>query len=101
MVHRDVRWGNILAYKNKWLLTDYEHSGREWEKPTFWLDHWPQTASNGYSRKCDLYLVGKLFDEILFTLSPEAIQVKQLLIEQKLQNCEDALKCNWFNYYQK
>ena len=60
------------------------------------LDNWAPSASNGYDKRCDLYLVGRLFDDLRFELPTEAREIAKLLKNQELQNCDDALNHEWF-----
>jgi len=96
IVHRDIRWDNILRHNETWRLTDYEHSGRLGEVPTFQLYNWPSNVTEGYSKKCDLYLVGKLFDEFMLELSTAGRRIKERLTNQEFPNCESVLKDEWF-----
>ncbi|KAF0479573.1 crinkler family protein [Gigaspora margarita] len=72
LVHRDICWDNVLISNGIWLQSDYEHAGRNGQKPNFHIDHWPENAYNLYDRKCDLFLVGKLFDQLSFNFSLDA-----------------------------
>nr|CAG8638616.1 1912_t:CDS:2 [Entrophospora candida] len=96
LVHRDVRWNNILLNNNNWLLADYEHMGQNGQTARFHLDHWPENAHNGYNRKCDLFLVGKLFDQLSFNLSSNAQEFCEYLKQQRFDNCKQALAHKWF-----
>ena len=77
-------------------MADFEHAGHYGGKPAFILDIWPPNAFNRYDKSCDLYLVGKLFNDLRFDLSIEARNLEKLLKNQELQNCNDVWNYNWF-----
>ncbi|CAG8799516.1 10857_t:CDS:2, partial [Dentiscutata erythropus] len=89
LVHQDIRWDNILINSNNWLLSDYEHVGRNGQKSEFHLDHWLDNAYNGYDYKCDLFLVGKLFGRLLFSFSSDAQELSYYLQQQRFDNCNE------------
>ncbi|CAG8486127.1 19460_t:CDS:10 [Gigaspora margarita] len=72
LVHRDIRWDNVLISN--------------------------ENTYNLYDRKCDLFLVGKLFDQLSFNFSLDAQELCGYLKQQRFDNCNEVLAHNWFQH---
>ncbi|CAG8615886.1 7411_t:CDS:1, partial [Dentiscutata erythropus] len=79
-----------------WLLSDYEHGGRNGQISEFHLDNWPESAYNGYDYKFDLFLVGKLFDQLFFNLFSNVKELSDYLKQQRFNDCNEVLAHKWF-----
>jgi len=100
-VHRDIRWPNIICYKGEWVVIDLELACLEKDKEVvFWNnsclppDVTAKTAK--YNFKSDLYEVGFLLREIALTSTiPDAIDLRDKLLQFQFNNATDVLKHQW------
>lgn len=107
IVHRDIRWPNILQVANgEYVLIDLEHAGLTGEIPQFeMLTGWSSdTLENGrYTCASDMYQIGKLFDE-----GPTVLSEAGRKFQDNLQNpnhqirmtAEAALQDQWLKPYE-
>ncbi|CAG8771210.1 3304_t:CDS:2, partial [Dentiscutata erythropus] len=80
-VHRDVRWDNILqVIDNSWMLIDLECAGIDNERVYFdpsevWAPEVIETKI--YTKKADVYMVGRLFRYVYISLSEKAYEFEK------------------------
>ncbi|XP_024518782.1 uncharacterized protein LOC9650052 [Selaginella moellendorffii] len=95
LVHRDIRWKNILklpASNGSWMLIDLETVWKTDCTPSCWLRAWDDnTLVDGvYTRSSDLYLVGRLMESFR-DLSPEAKEFQAKLLRHEFLSAQEAL----------
>jgi hypothetical protein len=92
IVHRDLRWDNILRYCSggqNWFIIDFDDSaqltkeGRDWiihqAKDAQDMDpasHAPELYNSTHDEKVDIWSIGYLIQTSHLNLSPEVIKVK-------------------------
>lgn len=95
LVHRDLRWPNILSIgNNKWIVIDMELADEN-GKNVFWkndvLKEEVYSNKRGYEYKDDLYQVSLLFESFFFLKNEMKIFSDDLKLG-KFKNATDALK---------
>ncbi|CAJ0767199.1 3206_t:CDS:2, partial [Entrophospora sp. SA101] len=103
-VHRDIRWPNIMKLvDDNWMLIDLECSGINGEMVNFDpLADWAPEAieTHSYTKKADIYMVGKLLSKLLCPLSKEAHDFERFTTTMNLNlrpTAEEALQHTWFS----
>ncbi|RGB22084.1 hypothetical protein C1646_731247 [Rhizophagus diaphanus] len=101
VVHRDIRWDNVVKLKDdKWLLIDFEEAAKIGDERETLIISAPEYA-NGIDTcqaSGDIWMIGKLMDEVKFTLSEKAQNFRNKLMIDDFNlrlTATDALKDDW------
>ncbi|CAB5357256.1 unnamed protein product [Rhizophagus irregularis] len=103
VVHRDIRWDNVVKLTNgKWLLIDFEEAARIGNERDTLIISAPEYENGENGDTCqasgDIWMIGKLMDEVKFTLSEKAQNFRDKLVIEDFNlrlTATDALKDDW------
>ncbi|CAB4443508.1 unnamed protein product [Rhizophagus irregularis] len=100
VVHRDIRWDNVVKLTNdKWLLIDFEEAARIGnERDTLIISAPEYENGDTCQASGDIWMIGKLMDEVKFTLSEKAQNFRDKLMIEDFNirlTATDALKDDW------
>ncbi|CAB5216525.1 unnamed protein product [Rhizophagus irregularis] len=101
VVHRDIRWDNVVKLTNgKWLLIDFEEAARIGDERDTLIISAPEyeNGTDTCQASGDIWMIGKLMNEVKFTLSEKAQNFRDKLMIKDFNlrlTATDALKDDW------
>ncbi|UZO13135.1 uncharacterized protein OCT59_004640 [Rhizophagus irregularis] len=101
VVHRDIRWDNVVKLTNgKWLLIDFEEAARIGDERDTLIISAPEyeNGTDTCQASGDIWMIGKLMNEVKFTLSEKAKNFRDKLMIKDFNlrlTATDALKDDW------
>ncbi|CAB4401994.1 unnamed protein product [Rhizophagus irregularis] len=101
VVHRDIRWDNVVKLTNgKWLLIDFEEAARIGDERDTLIISAPEyeNGTDTCQASGDIWMIRKLMNEVKFTLSEKAKNFRDKLMIKDFNlrlTATDALKDDW------